>query len=528
MSDNPYRAEITQLTTAIIDLQIELATVSGAARDQLQQELNAKIAVADKLQGMSEAWRLGRLAQAVSALQALAASELAKQARVAARLTRMIEAQGVAPAGAAPSAPSGSTASPPASPAPAPTGPTPPAPAVAAVPPGDAARIEITPQDLDALARVAQSEVGHFGQYGAAQLTGGLHAVVETILNRVAHRRFPGSIQAVVDQPFQFSAINATGSWAGLPAATVQIQTIVTDYLKTRVSGQSGLLGGATHFLNPFLSSSTALSQWGNHVVANAVAVFGDEAAEDVHFHGFAPGTPLPQAHALHFEGWSPIFDGAGRAASSVTPSGLRVRLLSTLTGELTHFDNGKHKEDADSHFSRVGDYWRALGLPYHGKSVVTFADGSTGNPAWSAAFISWAIAEQGIGADRFKGAQAHWKYVEDLVEERLATPLFELMDPELYAPRPGDIVHYGRASAARFHLAAALDHLKIDGYYPSHSDFVIEVDQTDGSLTTVGGNVDNSVKSKRVGIDSSGLLKPRRQRGEDFPWIAVLRLRNG
>ncbi|GFE48419.1 hypothetical protein So717_01720 [Roseobacter cerasinus] len=522
MSDNPYRAEITQLTTAIIDLQMELATASGAARDQLQQELNAKITVADKLQGMSEAWRLGRLAQAVSALQALAASELAKQARVAARLNRMMEAQGVAQAATSASDPDGSASPPPAS---TPTGPTP---AVAAAPPAGVIRIEITPQDLDALARVAQSEVGHFGQYGAAQLTGGVQAVVETILNRVAHGRFPGSLQAVMDQPSQFSAINATGSWAGLSAATSQIQTIVTDYLNARVAGQSGVLGGATHFLNPFLSSSTALSQWGNHVVANAVAVFGNEAAEDVHFHGFAPGTSLPQAHAIHFGGWSPVFDGAGRAASSVTSSGLRVRLLSTLKGELTHFENGKHKENADSHFSRVGDYWRALGLPYHGQSVVTFADGSTGNPAWSAAFISWAIAEQGVGADRFKGAQAHWKYVQDLVEERLATPLFDLMDPEQYAPRPGDIVHYGRATAARFHLAAALDHLKIDGYYPSHSDFVIEVDQTDGSLTTVGGNVDNSVKSKRVGIDSDGLLKPRRQRGEDFPWIAVLRLRDG
>ena len=239
MSDNPYRAEITQLTTAIIDLQMELATASGAARDQLQQELNAKIAVVDKLQGMSEAWRLGRLAQAVSALQALAASELAKQARVAARLNRMMEAQGVAQTTPAPPDPGGSTAPPPPSPAPAPAEPTAPAPAVAAAPSGDAVRIEITPQDLDALTRVAQSEVAHFGQYGTAQLTGGLQAVVETILNRVAHIRFPGSIQAVVDQPFQFSAINATGSWTGLTAATAQIQTIVTDYLKGRVTGQT-------------------------------------------------------------------------------------------------------------------------------------------------------------------------------------------------------------------------------------------------------------------------------------------------
>ncbi|WP_300060492.1 DUF2272 domain-containing protein [uncultured Roseobacter sp.] len=519
MSENPYRSEITQITTAIIDLQMELSATSGADRDRLQTELNAKIAIADKLQALSDAWRLGRLTQAVSALQGLAASELAKQARVVARLKRMLDAQGV------------------------PSSPTPDIPVVVDVAPdialpvqqpiapqpatGDHLRVEITPQDFDALARVAQSEVGHFGKYGADQLIGGLEAVVETILNRVVHPSFPSSIQAVVDQPFQFSAINSVGSWSGLTAAKSQIEGIVRDYLQARVNGRAGVLGGATHFLNPFLSSVTALSQWGNHVVANAVAMFGDESREDVHYHGFAPGTRLPKAHAIHFGTWSPVFDGRGAGPGVSGVVGLRAGLLATLNAELERFANGRHKEDEEPHFARVGDYWKALGLPYHGRSVVTFADGSTGNPAWSAAFISWAISEQGVGETRFKCAQAHWKYFEDLVEERLASPLFEVMDPQVYPPRPGDIVHYGRSTASRFDLAAALDHLKIDGYYPSHSDFVTDVDQSQCTITTVGGNVENSVKAKRPTIDGSGLLQPRRQRGEDYPWIAILRLRD-
>lgn len=516
MSENPFRSEITQITTAIIDLQLELAASSGAERDRLQQELNAKSEVAIKLQAQSDAWRQGRLTQAVAALQELAASELAKQARVVARLKRMLAAQGVSTEEAPESGPEE----------------RPPAPVVA-VPPAppargeDHLRIEVSPQDFDALARVAQSEVGHFGKYGTDQLTGGLQAVVETILNRVAHVSFPGSVQAVVDQRFQFSAINATGSWSGLKPADAQVQEIVRQYLQGRVNGLNGILGGATHFLNPFLSSETALSQWGNHVVANAVAVFGDEAREDVHFHGFAPGTPLPRPHRIHFQTESPVFDARGAAPGTTEATGLRAGLLATLNAELELFDNGKHKEDEDSHFERIGDYWKALGLPYHGKSVVTFGDGSTGNPAWSAAFISWAILEQGVETQRFKAAQAHWKYFEDLLEDRLGAPLFEVMDPQVYPPRPGDIVHYGRGTASRFNLAAARDHLKIDGYYPSHSDFVTDVDLGEGVLTTVGGNVENSVKAKRPAIDGSGLLKARRQRGEDYPWIAVLRMRD-
>lgn len=516
MADNPYRSEITQITTAIIDLQLELAASSGTERDRLQQELNAKSEVAMKLQAQSDAWRLGRLTEAVTALQELAASELAKQARVVARLKRLLEVQGASPTETENTSTTNTVSSPApvAEPVPSPT-------------PEDHLRIVVTPQDFDALARVAQSEVGHFGKYGVNQLKGGLEAVVETILNRVAHASFPSSIQAVVDQPFQFSAINSTGSWSGLKKAETQVQGIVRDYLQGRVNGLSGPLGGATHFLNPFLSSVTALSQWGNHVVANAVAVFGDEGREDVHYHGFAPGTPLPKPHTIHFETESPLFDARGATSGTSQTTGLRAGLIATLNAELERFDNGKHKEDDDTHFKRVGDYWKALGLPYHGKSVVAFADGSTGNPAWSAAFISWAILEQGIDAQRFKAAQAHWKYFEDVVEERLPAPLFEVMDPQVYPPRPGDLVHYGRGTASRFNLAAARDHLKIDGYYPSHSDFVIDVDLGEGVITTVGGNVENSVKAKRPAIDGNGLLKPRRQRGEDFPWIAILRMRD-
>ena len=516
MSGNPFGTEIDNLTTDVLRLNSEISSATGLAQEELEKERSAKLQALAKLDSMSESWRLGRLSLAVEALKALAESELARQAKIIQRLRRVLKDLGVSSASVGPeqqepqSEPKPSTAT--------------------EMPSGLLTSgyrlIEIDSRAFDALSRVAQSEVGHFAKHGSDQLVGGISAVVETILNRVAHKGFPNAIEAVVDQRFQFSAINTLGTWELLPAAKLNIQNIVRDYLEDRVSGKKGVLGGATHFLNPHLSSANSLAQWGNHVVSNAVAVYGDDSKKDVHFHGFAPGTPLPGSYRISFGGDSPIFDGRGAATGNVRTAGLRKGIVQTLESELAFFDNGKHKEADTEVWERVGTFWSALGLPYHGRSKVTLKNGKVVNPAWSAAFISWTIAEQGIGADRFKGAQGHWRYVADLFEGAFDDPLFEVRDPSNYAPQPGDLVHYGREWASQFDLVAAKEHVQIDGFYPSHSDFVIEVDEAKSVIQTVGGNVANSVGRKRQKIDKDGLLLPHEKNGNEYPWIAVLRLR--
>ncbi|MEM9578793.1 MAG: DUF2272 domain-containing protein [Pseudomonadota bacterium] len=535
MPGNPFGAEIDALTNEIIHLNAQIAGATGAAADALAAERSAKLQAVAKIDAMSEDWRLGRLTQAVDALKALAASELARQARIVDRLGSILEAQGItppqpAPAQAQPSLTTTTTVSPPANaPQPGTVGsvtPPPSMPAVTPAPAGPHRQIPIDPPAFDALCRVAQSEVGHFAKHGADQLEGGLCAVVDTIINRTAHKSFPDSIEEVVNQRFQFSALNTLGSWELLPEARSNIQSIIRDHLSARATGRNCSLGGATHFLNPHLSSANALAQWGNHVVSNSVASFGDDSKKDVHFHGFAPGTPLPRPYVIHFGTWSPIFSGKGVAQQNAIEERLRTGLLNTLAEEVARFDNGRLKEDNEGVWQRVGDYWGALGLPYHGRSKVTLGNGKTVNPAWSAAFISWAILQQGIGEDRFKGAQGHWRYVQDAMTAALPNPLFEAMDPTTYAPQPGDLVHYGREWASQFDLAAAKEHVQIDGFYPSHSDFVTEVDLTSGEITTVGGNVANTVGTKKPKITSTGMLKPRRKSGTSLPWIAVLRMK--
>ena len=211
--------------------------------------------------------------------------------------------------------------------------------------------------------------------------------------------------------------------------------------------------------------------------------------------------------------------DGAGAATSlGVTAE----RIVEIAKDELVYFENGSRKEDEEPHYKRVGEYWASIGIGYDGRSKIPDSDGGTYNPAWSAAFISFVMAETGAGL-AFPGAAAHAVYFNELADASGSAPLFIAARPEDAPLRPGDIVHFGRGSAKRYDFAEARAVYTADARYPSHSDIVVAVE--DGKATTVGGNVSNSVKSKSVKLNADGTLAPRRESGIDYPWIGVLRL---
>ena len=200
--------------------------------------------------------------------------------------------------------------------------------------------ITVTEKDLDALARVSQSEVQIFNKFGKKQLAGGVGAVIDTILNRVAHPKneFPDTIIKVIDKPKQFSAINNIGTWENLPQATSKIMGITIAHLEARASGASSAIKGATHFLNPNTAGAAAKKQWGNHVVANHIAWYGNKNGKFVHFHGFAPDYKPPEKHALEFRGNRAYFSGEG------TPLVVAPAIASTLGSILP--DDWKPKAD--------------------------------------------------------------------------------------------------------------------------------------------------------------------------------------
>lgn len=375
--------------------------------------------------------------------------------------------------------------------------------------------IAIDDRALDALARVAQSEVGHFGKYGADQLAGGLAAVVDTVINRVAHKRYPDTIEAVIDQPKQFSAVNGPGTWGGLPPARANIAEIVRDHLTGRVSGIASRIKGATHFLNPYLSSPSAMASWGRHVVENAVAVYGDDGKKDVHYHGFPPGGTMPDPYSLTFIGASAGFDGGGTSSAGLPGADtLRDNIVRICREEQTFFRDGGAVETDDPHYKRVGEYWRSIGHSFTGKDT---------DQAWSAAFVSFVLDRAGAGA-RFPGAQAHCIYFQHFVNTTDHYPLYEALPQTDAVPDVGDILHSGREGAKDYDFAKAARVFAADHWYPSHCDIVVE--RHPDKLIAIGGNFNDSVAEKTIPIDADGKLIDRVQGEKHHPWIGVLKLR--
>jgi hypothetical protein len=86
--------------------------------------------------------------------------------------------------------------------------------------------LNLTPEDIEAIARVAYAEASGFARYGQEQLAGGLGGVVDTILNRIAAGQFNDDPEAdtaveVVDSPGEFEPVldTAGNTWAELPPA---------------------------------------------------------------------------------------------------------------------------------------------------------------------------------------------------------------------------------------------------------------------------------------------------------------------
>lgn len=217
----------------------------------------------------------------------------------------------------------------------------------------DGPHIIVTEEDINALAHVALSEIEIFGNYGKDQLEGGTAAVIDTILNRVCHPRseFPKSIQAVIDKPAQFSAINKLGTWKKLRKPTNAFRKMVENHVKARTSGSPSKIMGATHFLNPNTSSETALTKWGNHVVANKTAWYGKWGGKYIHYHGFAPGYTAPPSYAVEYKGKISYFTGTGLPVTLPVPNTIVVGDLlpqdwtpnANMKRIITHWTAGSH-----------------------------------------------------------------------------------------------------------------------------------------------------------------------------------------
>jgi hypothetical protein len=196
-------------------------------------------------------------------------------------------------------------------------------------------------------------------------------------------------------------------------------------------------------------------------------------------------------------------------------------RLVAQAEREFEKFDGGKGKETKDPFCQYVQKYW-SIGLKnpnIDGRTTFQDSKGHPFRPAWSSAFISFIIRCAGATDSQFLFSEAHIHYVVDAIRDAEAgntTVAYWGRNPNAYAPKVGDLINDGRASADDVTFADVLRKYgnkpaPAGNFMPSHSDVVVAVDTAGRKLTTIGGNVSvDTVGKKEWDIDETGLLKKR------------------
>ncbi|MET0527786.1 MAG: DUF2272 domain-containing protein [Microvirga sp.] len=194
----------------------------------------------------------------------------------------------------------------------------------------------------------------------------------------------------------------------------------------------------------------------------------------------------------------APLRPPARMRTASATPSikTLRQNIVRIANEQLARWDNGRLKEADPRAFPILQDYWKAgPGLSFTRAELASAAFQSS-HP-WSAAFISWVMREAEAGA-AFKYASSHSVYISAAKANRLADNAnpFKAYRLSEIVPRAGDLICRNRANSG-----ATYDTIRPG--MKTHCDIVVAV--LPGALTVVGGNVSNSVSSRKVRTDATG-----------------------
>jgi spore germination cell wall hydrolase CwlJ-like protein len=365
--------------------------------------------------------------------------------------------------------------------------------------------IALTNEDVDALARVSDSEVGNFGMFGDDVLADALAAVVDTVFNRAIYptKEFPKTVQGVIDQEKQFSAINNLGTWKKLPKAPTKNFDLVSDHVRGRAHGKDSKIKGATHFFNP----DTSNPDWGEAIRHNPLASYGKP--KNSHLHGLPDGYHPPESYAVQFGSDVCAYTGDGKSLGRPASADKTVAsIIAAAMKEWTFWGESvpkkiAHSDNEISFATYVRDtYCKPLNADPSLQSI------SDDKYPWSAVCLSYILRQAGLTAAEFTFAQAHSVYIREAIKARAAGDKskaywgYRISEAEAVLA-PGDLVGAGREKGMTFAQAQLLFDRKDD--YDSHCDVVVAVEG--GTAKLVGGNVSDSVTMKAIALDATGKI---------------------
>ena len=181
--------------------------------------------------------------------------------------------------------------------------------------------------------------------------------------------------------------------------------------------------------------------------------------------------------------------------------------------------------------WQRVGEYWwlgmnadspEAGWTGKHDAGGQVFLAARDETYAWSAAFISYVMRIAGAGP-QFPYSATHATYINaaaEMSQEGSGQWALAAQAPQAALPRQGDLICFGRNGAGkmRFEELPA-------GPFASHCDLVVAA--SPGSLTVIGGNVDDAVTMKHVPTTPEGKLSDADGTPVDprYPWFVVIRV---
>lgn len=190
--------------------------------------------------------------------------------------------------------------------------------------------------------------------------------------------------------------------------------------------------------------------------------------------------------------------------------------------------------ESSLTNFPRVLAYWRAVEegtapIERNRRLYAAALGGAPvalwGEPAWSAAFVSYVLRGAGVDQREFPSSAAHAFYIDGMLADAAnfpATAPFLPHDTASYAPQPGDLVCADRSRRALPSWQARLQ--ETGQFRPMHCDIVVSL--APGAVEAIGGNIADAVTLSRFPADAAGRLLPRT--GGGATWYAVFQNRLG